>query len=408
MASPHLRWRQSQAASDQLWTRVRPEAMTARPVPERHRLIFYLGHLEAFDWNLLAPALELRPFRAEWDQLFAFGIDPLEGALPSDAASAWPAPAEVGAYNRQVRERLEAALAAKNGADPAGAQRMAELLEVALEHRWMHVETLSYLFHNLDYEQKLAPALDSASPQQAAPAAGQGSAVRIPAGAVRLGQPRGASFGWDNEFEAHTVEVDEFAAERYKVTNRDYLAFVEGGAEAPHFWMRHGEQWWLRGMFAAKPLPLDWPVYVTHHQARAYCGWAGKRLPSEAEWQRMAYASPAGEERQYPWGSAAPAEAGPSGWDPMPTQARPDGASAWGVEDLIGNGWEWTSSVFAPFPGFAAFDFYPGYSANFFDGKHYVLKGGSPRTAACLLRRSFRNWFQPNYPYAYAGFRCIA
>ena len=81
--------------------------------------------------------------------------------------------------------------------------------------------------------------------------------------------------------------------------------------------------------------------------------------------------------------------------------------SAFGVADLVGNGWEWTSTEFAPFPGFQPFEFYPGYSANFFDGQHYVMKGGSPRTAACMLRRSFRNWFQPHYQYVYAGFRCV-
>jgi formylglycine-generating enzyme required for sulfatase activity len=75
---------------------------------------------------------------------------------------------------------------------------------------------------------------------------------------------------------------------------------------------------------------------------------------------------------------------------------------------MIGNGWEWTSSVFAPFAGFKPFPFYPGYSANFFDGQHFVMKGGSPRSASCMLRPSFRNWFQAHYPYVYAGFRCVS
>ncbi len=85
----------------------------------------------------------------------------------------------------------------------------------------------------------------------------------------------------------------------------------------------------------------------------------------------------------------------------------PEGESAFGLSDLIGNGWEWTSTFFAPFKGFSAFPFYRGYSADFFDDKHYVLKGGSARTAASMLRRSFRNWFQPHYQYVYAGFRCV-
>jgi gamma-glutamyl hercynylcysteine S-oxide synthase len=88
--------------------------------------------------------------------------------------------------------------------------------------------------------------------------------------------------------------------------------------------------------------------------------------------------------------------------------AFPEDDSAFGVADLLGNGWEWTSSQFEPFPGFKQFSFYPGYSADFFDGKHYVMKGASARTAACMLRRSFRNWFQPHYQFVYAGFRCVS
>ena len=164
-------------------------------------------------------------------------------------------------------------------------------------------------------------------------------------------------------------------------------------------------------MFENVPLPLDWPVYVSHAEASAYARWAGKALPTEAQWHRAAYGTPEGTERPYPWGSEAP--------DPQIRKLRfrelgsdagrafPTGQSAFGVADLIGNGWEWTSTVFAPFPGFEPFQFYPGYSANFFDGKHYVMKGGSARTAGCMLRRSFRNWFQPHYQYVYAGFRCV-
>jgi formylglycine-generating enzyme required for sulfatase activity len=146
-------------------------------------------------------------------------------------------------------------------------------------------------------------------------------------------------------------------------------------------------------------------------EARAYARWAGKALPSEAEWQRAAYGDPSGTERAYPWGNAVP---GPEfgnfdfgSWDPAPVSAFPEGRSAFGVVDLVGNGWEWTSTAFSPFPGFEPFPFYRGYSADFFDGKHFVMKGGSARTAACMLRRSFRNWFQPHYQYVYAGFRCV-
>jgi formylglycine-generating enzyme required for sulfatase activity len=119
----------------------------------------------------------------------------------------------------------------------------------------------------------------------------------------------------------------------------------------------------------------------------------------------------AGAPRAYPWGDEPPdARRGNFDfhrWDPVPVGAFPSGDSAFGVADLLGNGWEWTSTVFEPFPGFRPFPFYPGYSADFFDGKHIVMKGGSARTAACLLRATFRNWFQPRYPYVYAAFRCV-
>jgi formylglycine-generating enzyme required for sulfatase activity len=156
---------------------------------------------------------------------------------------------------------------------------------------------------------------------------------------------------------------------------------------------------------------LDWPVYVSQAEAAACARWAGKSLPTEAEWQRAAYGTLDGETISYPWGNE-PADSGRGnfnfyGWDPVPVNSFPEGQSAFGVHDLLGNGWEWTSTVFGPFPGFEPFPFYRGYSADFFDGKHFVMKGGSARTAACMLRPAFRNWFQAHYQYAYAGFRCV-
>ena len=165
-------------------------------------------------------------------------------------------------------------------------------------------------------------------------------------------------------------------------------------------------------MFREVPLPLDWPVYVSHAEAAAYARWTKNSLPTEAQWHRAAYGARDGLERPYPWGSEPPSGKRGNfdfrGWDPTPVNAFPEGQSAFGVADLLGNGWEWTSSQFEPFPGFKPFPFYPGYSADFFDGKHYVLKGGSAPTAACMLRRSFRNWFQPHYQYVYASFRCVS
>jgi formylglycine-generating enzyme required for sulfatase activity len=164
-------------------------------------------------------------------------------------------------------------------------------------------------------------------------------------------------------------------------------------------------------MFGEIPLPPDWPVHVTWQQAADYAQWRSARLLSEAEFHRAAYGTRDGNERPFPWGEEPPGRRHGNfdfrGWDPVGVAEDPAGDSAFGASQLVGNGWEWTSTVFGPFPGFEPQPFYPGYSANFFDGEHYVLKGGSQRTAACLLRRPFRNWFRPGYPYMYATFRCV-
>jgi formylglycine-generating enzyme required for sulfatase activity len=163
-------------------------------------------------------------------------------------------------------------------------------------------------------------------------------------------------------------------------------------------------------MFELIPLPPSWPVYVSHAEASAFARWSGARLPTEPEFQRAAYGTPDGE-RPHPWGFAEATDREGvfdfASWDPQPAGSRPKGASAWGVEDLVGNGWEWTGTPFAPFPGFEAMRSYPEYSADFFDGAHLVMKGASPATARELLRPTFRNWFRARYPYVYATFRCV-
>jgi formylglycine-generating enzyme required for sulfatase activity len=388
----------ARANTDELFSIVRPEAIYDRPIPERHRLIFYLGHVEAFDWNQVCRgALGMPSFHPSFDRLFAFGIDPPEGGATQDSASDWPSVEEVRSYNRRVRSEIDKAL----GDAPE------QIVHVAIEHRWMHAETFAYLLHRLPLDRKTARPADGAASATAEPE----RTIGIPAGQATLGREAGDGFGWDNEFERHTVKVPAFAIARYKVTNGDYLEFVRDGGDPPPFWSLDGGQWRLRTMFAEAPLPLDWPVYVTWRGAASYARWRGKRLPTEPEFHRAAYGTPSGDERPYPWGDAPPDR--PRGnfdfarWDPEPVTARPQGDSAFGVAQLVGNGWEWTATPFEPFPGFQPFPFYPGYSADFFDGSHYVLKGGSPRTAGPLLRRSFRNWFRPNYPHVYAGFRVV-
>ena len=418
--------------SDNLFQVVQADSMYSRPIPERHRIIFYLGHLEAFDWNLLHEnVLGLKSFDTEFDRLFAFGIDPVGGGLPTDQPSEWPSLEKVRDYVSRVRRALDQSLEFLPDGPLATVDgySLETLLNVAIEHRLMHVETLAYMLHQLPLSSKIPqiqPKPFSLSPPTP-------RRIKIPAGAIALGLPRdGTAFGWDNEFEMHTVQVPGFEIDEYMVTNRQFLVFLESGGYEnrplwsgqdwawrasqgithPAFWKRSQDGWLYRTMFDEVPLPPDWPVYVSHAEASAYAAWAGQSLPTEEEWQRAAYGTPTGEERIYPWGSADPEPAFGNfdlhRWDPAPVHSFSAGRSAFGLQGMLGNGWEWTSTAFAPYPGFERFPFYPGYSADFFDGKHFVMKGGSARTAACMLRPTFRNWFQAHYQYVYAGFRCVS
>lgn len=424
------RWRRAQGRTDELFALLPDETFGLRPIAERHRLIFYLGHLEAFDWNLLGrDTLALGVHDEELDPLFATGIDPLDGDLPRDAISDWPSLPATLAYVRTVRTRLaralEHALAASRG-------ELAWRLEAAIEHRWMHVETLTGMLHELPRSKRRNPLVDrdvAAPPFEA-------RSVLVPAGRARLGRSRGnawgrssGDFGWDNEFDAHEVDVPEIEIDAFPVTNGQFARFVDDGGYAarelwtdadwawkesrgirhPHFWIERTEsyaRWWHRGFVLERPLPADWPVHVTHAEASAYARWRGARLPTEAEWQRVAWGQPSETSRLPSRGDGAvDGNFGLRRFDPTPVQAH--APNALGVHDLVGNGWEWTSSSFAPFPGFEPQSFYPGYSAPFFDGRRFVLKGAGTRTASELVRPSFRNWFQPHFPQVQAKFRCV-
>jgi gamma-glutamyl hercynylcysteine S-oxide synthase len=419
---------EARAESDSLFEIVRPEAIFDRPIPARHRILFYVGHLEAFDWNLLRErVLGEAAFHPEFDRLFAFGIDPVGGGLPTDQPSDWPSLVEVRRYVNGVRSRLDEALDSALANTQSREFSADLLLNVAIEHRLMHAETLAYMLHQMPLDRKVQRVRDT---EPIAPAM-KPEMVEVPAGPATLGLRRdSAEFGWDNEYEEDMVEVSAFAIDKHKVSNRQYMEFVasggyqerslwteegwkwigEAGITHPSFWRQQNGFWLLRTMFDEIPLPLEWPVYVSHAEAAAYARWAGKSLPSEAQWQRAAWAS---GEQQGIGAGLSPVRALREGnfnfrrWDPSPVGADVVGPSGFGVRGMVGNGWEWTSTLFGPLPGFKPFPFYLGYSADFFDNKHYVMKGGSARTAACMLRPSFRNWFQPHYPYVYAGFRCV-
>ena len=420
-----------------------PSTYYERPIALRNPVVFYEGHLPAFAVNtLIKNALGEPGIDDHLETIFARGIDPeTEAAAVARGNPAWPSRAAVQEYARAADERIAKAIAHAD-IERHGHPLLdgAQALWTILEHEDMHQETLAYMWHQLPLAAKRKPEHYVTAPGRLR-AAGAGLRTNaravIPAGKATLGTRHG--FAWDNERPAHTVHVPAFEIDVYDVTNAGFEEFVRAGGYQdrrwwgdedwawlqadgvthPQFWepaSTSGTQpstgdWLFRGMFERVPLPPDWPVYVTWAEAHAYARWQGRRLPSEPEFHRAAFGTPEGHERQYPWGdtlaSRPPANFDFVRWDPEPAGAHPDGASAFGVHDLLGNGWEWTSTVFAPFEGFTPLPSYPEYSADFFDGEHYVMKGASPVTARGLVRPGFRNWFRPRYPFVYATFRTV-
>jgi ergothioneine biosynthesis protein EgtB len=405
-----------------------------RPISLRNPIVFYEGHLPAFAVNtLVKKGLGRSGVDPHLETIFARGIDPEDEARAVARGNpAWPSRPAVGAY-AEAADRLIADAIVNAAFDVPGHPLLdgAQALWAILEHEEMHQETLAYMWHQLPYERKRKPPSYVTCPQSSLRRAPSPSRVRIPAGRATLGTGADEPFAWDNERPAHQVMVDAFEIDVHDVTNAEFLDFVDAGgyresrwwrdddwrwihAEGishPPFWSYENGQWHWLGMFERVALPAAWPVYVTWAEANAFAAWRGRRLPTEAEFHRAAYGSPDGIERppasRQSIGGRAPGNFDFHRWDPEPVGAYPDAVSPFGVYDLVGNGWEWTSSVFAPFDGFRPLPSYPEYSAEFFDGEHFVMKGASPLTARALTRRGFRNWFRPRYPYVYATFRCV-
>ncbi len=219
---------------------------------------------------------------------FAFGIDPVGGGLPTDTPQDWPGRAQVAAYCQRLRDTLDERLAASLDPFAELPADLAQLLHVAIEHRLMHAETLAYMLHQLPTDRKL-PRANSLEPP-ASPVTPR--MVRIPPGTATLGLPRAeaGAFGWDNEFEEHSVNVPDFRIDAHKVTNRQFLHFVvaggyqtralwddagwnwlqSSGVSHPSFWSAAAGRPLLRTMFGEIPLPMDWPVYVSQAEAAAY------------------------------------------------------------------------------------------------------------------------------------------
>ncbi|MFR9731625.1 ergothioneine biosynthesis protein EgtB [Saccharopolyspora sp. MS10] len=294
-----------------------------------------------------------------------------------------------------------------------------------VQHEQQHDETM-LATHQL----RAGDPVLAADPPPAAPADPLPAEVLVPGGAFTMGTDT-EPWALDNERPAHRVEVADFYLDTTPVTNGAYRHFVEDGGydaprwwseagwahrqeaglRAPRFWLRDGGGWSRRRFGHLEPLRDAEPVvHVSFHEAEAYARWAGRRLPTEQEWEKAARHDPrTGRSRRYPWGDEDPgpehANLGQRHLRPASAGAYPLGAAPCGARQLIGDVWEWTSSDFLPHPGFAAFP-YREYSEVFFGPSHKVLRGGSFGTDAAACRGTFRNWDLPVRRQIFAGFRC--
>jgi iron(II)-dependent oxidoreductase len=334
-------------------------------------------------------------------------------------------PPEARSYVSLVRERaLEVLERAQLGGGPP-------LLDggfvyaMVSQHEHQHDETMVATLQLMSGEgyRPLAPPPPAGSPLAA-------SEVWVRAGPFVMGTDD-CTWAYDNERPAHVVNLEAYWIDTAPVTNRRYLEFVEDrgyhdprwwsaegwawreteGAEHPQFWTDRGTGSWARLRFGwEEDLPPDEPVqHVCWHEASAYARWAGKRLPSEAEWEKAASWSPEGRKRRYPWGDADPdparANLGQRHWRPAPVGAYPAGAGPWGCHQMVGDVWEWTASDFEPYPRFRPFP-YREYSEVFFGSGYKVLRGGSWATHPRAVRTTFRNWDHAVRRQIFAGFRC--
>jgi iron(II)-dependent oxidoreductase len=332
-------------------------------------------------------------------------------------------PAEARAYVKQVREKAFDVLEHA----PMEGRRLTEqafAFGMITQHEQQHDETM-LATHQL---RKGDPVLHAPEP----PPARSGTLpaeVLVPGGAFTMGTSA-EPWALDNERPAHELAVESFWLDTTPVTCGAYAEFLDSGGyddeqwwspagwayrtdngiTSPRFWKREQDGWWRTRFGVYERITADEPVvHVSYHEAEAYAAWAGRRLPTEAEWEKAARFDPAtGRSRRFPWGDEEPsaehANLGQRHLRPAPAGAYPAGASPTGVHQLIGDVWEWTSTDFHGYPGFAPFP-YREYSEVFFGPEYKVLRGGSFGTDSAAIRGTFRNWDYPIRRQIFAGLR---
>ena len=388
-------------------------------------ILWDLGHIAHFEELWLTQNLDGPIEFVEMPGLY----NPFEHPRSTRGKLKLPGLEEVRDIMDEIRGRVLARLVSADFDAANPLLRDGFVYNMVLQHEYQHNETMLQTLQ-LKQGAPYRPLARVEVPDSPAVMPLRGSMVRFPGGAVEVGTDD-RSAAYDNERPAHTVELPPFLIDQYPVSNQDFLVFIaaggyetrehwseagwqwrtESGARAPKFWNFTDGLWTTRSMDRIGPVDPSHPVcHVTWYEAEAFARYAGKRLPSELEWEAAASWDPkAGRKRRYPWGDTPPdrslANVDQLTFGTAPIGAYPRNISPIGCHGMIGDVWEWTASDFGPWPGFESFP-YKEYSEVFFGSEYKVLRGGSWATRPGAVRNSFRNWDYPIRRQIFSGFRC--
>lgn len=416
------------AIDEQLYTQLRTDdVFYHRGDPLRHILLFYLGHTAVFYINkfFLAGMIDLR-INPSFESIFAIGVDEMSWDDLDNNHYNWPPVSDVRAYRDKAKEVILKVIDEAPLVLPIDWESPFWIVMMGIEHERIHLETSSVLIRQLPLDEVVAGRFgEICTDRGEAPA--ENPLVDVAGSGLKLGKPAGHPYyGWDNEYGTLEVKLADFKVSQMLVSNREFLAFVEaGGYDNPAYWTEEGWNWnsfrklgmplfWrndaggyrLRLVAEEIKMPWSWPVEVNYLEAKAFCNWkseqTGKvfRLPTEAEWYRMAGLSLTDDQ---PVWDTAPGNINLEHFaSPCPVNRFRQGD----FYDVTGNVWQWTETPITGYPGFKVHPMYDDFSTPTFDGKHNLIKGGSwistGNEATCHARYAFRRHF-----YQHAGFRLV-
>ena len=402
-------------------------AFYLRAEPLRHPLIFYLGHTASFYVNklIVAQIIDQR-INPHFESMFAIGVDEMSWDDLNEANYDWPRVAEVKAYRNTVREMVDSVIRTLPLELPIDWRNPFWAIMMGIEHQRIHLETSSVIIRRLPLDQvQTLPQWEVCTETGEPPV---NRLLPVAGGKVSLGKERNHPlYGWDNEYGRHQFQVDDFAASRYLVSNREYLDFVDaGGYQTPELWSEEGQRWlafskagqplfWrnegdsyrLRTMTREVAMPWDWPVEVNYLEAKAFCNWKKLnsglpiRLPTEDEWARLRDLHQIPDQPEW---EKAPGNINLEYW----ASSCPVNRFAFGeFYDLIGNVWQWSETPISGFAGFEIHPWYDDFSTPTFDTQHNLIKGGSWISTGNEATRDARYAFRRHF-YQHAGFRYVA